>query len=170
MLTAMRTLSIRVRTSSAPLGTDAGLSEPGYLYNIAWVEFKALVVVTVLEDVPQMTFVAYVSNVTNSFDLIAKLQLATGIISTVYLFIQAVRNFRLHRAGYRLVKLETVDKSREMRAEAKRKLKKGHIRGGAKAGVAAAKEPKRSKNAQRDFDEKDSQIRGDLEVVVSSRT
>lgn len=143
----------------------SGLAEPGYLYNISWVEFKALLFVTLVEDIPQLVIVTYVSNVTHSFDTIAKLQLSTGIISTVYFFLQAVRNYFLHKAGYRTVKEGTVDRSRELRNDAKQKLRQGHIRGGAKAGIAAVKEPKRAKKAQREFEQKDAEIRNNMMVI-----
>mmetsp|Transcript_12832 Transcript_12832/g.32863 ORF Transcript_12832/g.32863 Transcript_12832/m.32863 type:complete len:236 (-) Transcript_12832:262-969(-) len=141
------------------------LDEPGYLYNISWYEFKALLAVTLIEDIPQLVILTYVSNVTNSFDTVAKLQLATAVISMVYFVAQAIRNYRLHAEGYRTVKEGTEDRSKELRADAAAKLKRGRIKSGAKAGVKAIKEPKRAKKSQAEFAAKDSAIKEHMTVM-----
>ena len=47
---------------------------------------------TLLEDVPQLVILVWVSSVTHTFDLITQLQFASGVLSSVYFLLQTARN------------------------------------------------------------------------------
>jgi ABC-type multidrug transport system fused ATPase/permease subunit len=146
------------------------LEDPSYLYRISWVEFVILTLGFLFEDAPQLAIFVVVSQATDTFGLVARLQITTTATATVYFFAQAIRNFYIFRRQRRQAEAATHSNTKGLAREAARaplkdfKAKNVTGKNTRKAIAAAVNEPRRAKKAKKSFDRKNEQIAKDMDA------